>query len=285
MVLLTPPASDLLVRPAIKILVPIRSPRTGLPLSTEVSSDLPYPASELPLICPGRPEIFGPHVRIEPRSWSPKGKAIFGWVSCLHLVNGIEIFLDMYAVLGSQCFYAIQAPDRKRSLCSDIPDKPLEFHELNRTLVVHWGEQCLLQCVNQPAVRALMAVNGVPEHTSFDLPVLTIVESCGLTAEGNYIAGQARGRGLIEVSSWVLPSREEYEATLRHECSHILVAALGLDEPDPHGENFRRVLRAIAPTTCDNDLKCNSTPAMRAERERIHGGVAQSVRQLCGVGL
>jgi hypothetical protein len=256
------------------LIFPIRSPRTAKALSDQSASRCIGPAANLPMVC-----TFN-HNCSNPRSWEPKGDLPCGWVSCLHLIGGVEYWVNSIATPNGQSFtVGIRLKDRSSK------QRAINLHELNEALVVYWGEQYLLQCANQPAVRTLMAAHGIPETTPFELPVLTVVESCGRNDKGSYIAGTAKDNERIKLSSWVLFDLEETCGTLRHELAHIIVYICGLCESDPHGDNFKRVLQAIAPTTSNKDRYWHRTPAIEAAIERIHGDEAQFNRQLREVGL
>ena len=246
---------------------PTKSLRTGKALSNQPAPRCIGPAANLPMICTFKQNCSSPI------SWAPKGDLPCGWVSCLHLIDGVESWVNSVATPNGQSFkVGIRPADRSNK------QQELPLNYLNETLVVYWGEQYILQLATQPAVRTLMAAHGVPETAAFALPEFTIVESCG-----DSTAGIARGDTSIMVSSWVLYDQNETESTLRHELAHIIVNRCGLKESVSHGENFKLALQTIAPTTWEKDWYCTPTPAMRAAKERIHGDESQSNRQVCEV--
>jgi hypothetical protein len=248
--------------------IPNESPRTGEVLSLNSAAPTCIgPASNLSVVCAYRDECqnAGP--------WPPNHQFEYGWVSCRHWIDSLNQWINCHVSPDGLTFTVNLNPNR-----AGLKSRALELFELNPRLVVNWSEQYLLQCANGPAVRTFMARQGIPETTPFALPEFTIEESCGYG-----IAGKARDDTMIMVSSWVLYDRNETESTLRHELAHTIVNRCGLREPNSHGENFKRVLKTIAPTTWEKDWYCTPTPAMRAAKERIHGDESQSNRQVCEV--
>jgi hypothetical protein len=196
-----------------------------------------------------------------PIPWSPKGNLEYGWVSCAHEIDDEKHWVNCHVSPDGQAFTVRLNPDHRQ-----LRSRPLELYELNPSLVVHWSEQYLLGLADQPAVRTLLATHGIPEAAPFEVPKFVLERSCG-----EKVAGIAKGADLIQMSSWVLHSRNETEATLRHECAHCICSMCGLKEPDSHGDNFALVLKTIAPTTWEQDWYCNPTLAMKSAREAIHG--------------
>jgi len=266
-----PKPSVVIPRPG-DVIFPFRSLRTGETFSGLSASLCIGPAANLPVICALKDDCASRELK-PPKSWSPKGKLLWGWVSCLHLIEGKQVWVNLIATPNGRGFIVGIRPRYGTESQQALP-----LHDLNEALVVYWGEQYLLQLATQPAVRTLMAAHGAPETAAFALPEFTIVESCG-----DSTAGIARGDTSILVSSWVLYDQNETESTLRHELAHIIVNRCGLKESVSHGENFKLALQTIAPTTWEEDWYCTTTPAMRAARERIHGAKSQAERQVCEV--
>ena len=90
---------------------------------------------------------------------------------------------------------------------------------------------------------------SVPEGLQhiFDPPEVRVVDSCG-----EKYGGTAKGGHTITVSSWMTVDSNACKLLVPHELAHILNQRVNVRVSDPHGDEFKNLLRFI---TRQDDLK------------------------------